>query len=97
MRKRHDREEKAAGSGGITCPAVSCHTWYYWARRPASAVNRSPATTGITACPVVSLKASPLEHAHIICEGLYTARQLGDLESQCGHLFRQDYYLFWQS
>ena len=61
--------------------------------------------------PVVSLKASPFERTHIICEGLDTPRQRGDLDGQRGHLFceallggsersdlaRQDSYLFWQS
>src|SRR5215510_10157286 len=60
---------------------------------------------------IISLKVSPLERTHIICEGLDTSRQRGDLDGQHGHLFfeallggsersdltRQDSYLFWQS
>jgi hypothetical protein len=60
---------------------------------------------------IVGLKASPLEIAHIIREGLDTLCQRGDLDGQRGHLFceallgcsecrdlaRQGSDLFWQS
>jgi hypothetical protein len=42
----------------MTCPPVICHIRCCWARRPASAVNRSPATTGITATPMWAKSAA---------------------------------------